>query len=137
MSVHTSLPAVDEDRGAGWLVFASALFLLSGVLNVIWGIAAIGDSKFFANGQAFVFSSLNTWGWIVLILGVIELIAAWSISQRGAFGRWFGISAAFLNGIGALLSLPGYPFWSLAVFGVNILIIYGLAVHGGRLDVAR
>lgn len=136
MSVHTSLPA-DEDQGAGWLVFASALFLLSGVLNVIWGIAAIGDSKFFANGQEFVFSNLNTWGWIVLILGVLQIIAAWSISQRGAFGRWFGIFAAFLNGIGALMSLPGYPFWSLALFGVDVLIIYGLAVHGGRLAAAR
>lgn len=137
MSVHTSLPAVDEDRGAGWLVFASALFLLSGVLNVIWGIAAIGDSRFFADGEEFVFSSLNTWGWIVLVLGVLELIAAWSISRRGAFGRWFGMFAAFLSGIGALMSLPGYPLWSLAVFGVDVLIIYGLAVHGGRLAGAR
>lgn len=137
MSVHTSLPAVDEDQGAGWLVFASCLFLLSGVLNIVWGIAAIGDSKFFANGQEFVFSNLNTWGWIVLILGVLQVIAAWSISQRGAFGRWFGIFVAFLNGIGALMSLPGYPLWSLAIFGVDVLIIYGLAVHGGRLEAAR
>jgi hypothetical protein len=137
MNVHTSLPVADEDRGDGWLVFASCLFLLSGVLNVVWGIAAIGDSKFFANGQELVFSSLKTWGWIVLVLGVLELVAAWSISQRGAYGRWFGIFAAFLNGIGALMSLSGQPLWSLAVFGVDVLIIYGLAVHGGRSVYAR
>lgn len=137
MSVHTSLPVADDDRGDGWLVFASCLFLLSGVLNVVWGIAAIGNSKFFAGGQEFVFSSLKTWGWIVLFLGVLELIAAWSISQRGAYGRWFGIFAAFLNGVGALMSLSGQPLWSLAVFGVDVLIIYGLAVHGGRTSYAR
>jgi hypothetical protein len=64
---------------------------------------------------------------------VIQLFAAFSIWSGGQFGRWIGIIAARLSAIGALLSIPRYPsFWSLAVFGVDLLITYGLSAHGGQ-----
>jgi hypothetical protein len=78
-----------------------------------------------------VFSDLNTWGWIVLILGIIEGLAALSILSGSQFARWFGISAAGLNAIGQLMFIPVYPWWGLAMFSVDMLIIYALAVYGG------
>ena len=111
---------------SGWWVFAGVLLLVAGVLNIVWGIAAIGDAKFFTNAGTFIISSLHTWGWITLILGVLELIAAFSLFSGGEFGRWFGIFVASLNAIGALLSIPAYPFWSLAIFALSIIIIYKL-----------
>jgi hypothetical protein len=116
-----------EDRVTGWWVFAATLLIISGVLNVIWGIAAIGDAKFFIADQKYIISSLHTWGWIILILGVLELIAAFSLFSGGGFGRWFGIFAAGLNAISALLSIPAYPFWSLCIFALSIIILYELA----------
>jgi hypothetical protein len=116
-----------EDRVTGWWVFAATLLIISGVLNVIWGIAAIGDAKFFIADQQFIISSLHTWGWVTLILGVLELIAAFSLFSGGGFGRWFGIFAAGLNAISALLSIPAYPFWSLCIFALSIIILYELA----------
>ena len=71
-------------------------------------------------------------GWIVLVVGVLQVFAAFSIWQGGAYGRWFGIFVAGLSSIGALLSIPAYPFWSLAVFAIDVLIIYGLAAYGGQ-----
>ena len=47
--------------------------MLVGVLNVIWGIAAIGDSSFFVNDQKYILSNLNTWGWVTLILGAVQI----------------------------------------------------------------
>lgn len=117
----------DESLLSGWWVFAGVLLLIAGVLNVIWGIAAIGDSKFFTENVTFIISGLNTWGWILLIVGILEVIAAFSLFSGGEFGRWFGIFIASLNAIGALLSIPAYPFWSLAVFALAIIIIYKLA----------
>jgi hypothetical protein len=117
----------DESLISGWWVFAGVLLLVAGILNIIYGIAAIGDSKVFADEITFVFSGLNTWGWILLIIGVLELVAAFSLFSGGEFGRWFGIFIAMLNMIGALLSVPAYPFWSLTVFAIAILIIYKLA----------
>ena len=63
---------------------------------------------------------------------MLQVLAALSIWQGGEFGRFFGIGVAGLSMIGALLSLPAYPFWSLAVFALDVLIIYGLAAYGGQ-----
>jgi hypothetical protein len=123
---------MDEKRGAGWLLFAGIMILIAGALNLIWGIAAIDDSSFFAPGTKFVFEGLHTWGWVTLILGVIQIFAAFSVWRGGVFGQFFGIFAASLSAIGALLSIAGYPLWSICIFGIDVLIIYGLAAYGGR-----
>ena len=86
-----------EDRVTGWWVFAGILLLVAGVLNIIWGIGAISDAKFFVAGQKYIVGSLHTWGWITLILGVIELFAGFSLFSGGGFGRWVGIFAAALD----------------------------------------
>lgn len=122
----------DEQQGSGWILFAGIMILIAGILNIIWGIAAIDQSQFFVQDTEFIFSSLKTWGWIVLILGILEVLAAFSIWRGGVFGAVFGIFAASLSAIGALLSIPAYPFWSLAIFAVDVLVIYGLAAYGAR-----
>jgi hypothetical protein len=119
--------ARDESRVTGWWLFGGILLLVVGVLNVIFGIGAIDDAKFFVNDQKFVISSLHTWGWVMLILGVIEVIAGLSLFAGGGFGRWIGILAAALTAIGALVSIPASPFWSLCVFALAIIILYELA----------
>lgn len=121
-----------EQTGSGWIMFAGIMLLIAGVLNLIYGIAAVGNSKFFVHETQYILSGLNTWGWVTIVIGALEIIAAFSIWSGGGFGRWFGIIAASLSSIGALLSMPAYPFWSLAIFAIDILIIYGLAAYGGR-----
>ena len=111
----------------GWWVFAGVLLAIGGMLNVIYGIAAIGDSKFFTANATYIISGLHTWGWVTLILGVIELIAAFSLFSGGGFGRWVGIFGAGLTAIAALLSIPASPFWSLCVFALSIIVLYELA----------
>ena len=123
---------MEESRGAGWLLFAGIMILIAGVLNIIWGIAAIDDSSFFTANTKFVFEGLHTWGWVVLILGVLQIFAAFSVWRGGIFGQVFGIFVASLSAIGALLSIAGYPLWSIAIFGIDVLIIYGLAAYGGN-----
>ena len=122
----------DGPRGAGWLLFASIMIVIAGALNVIWGIAAISESKFFVANTQFILTDLKTWGWVVLIIGVIELLAAFSILAGQQWGRWLGIAVAGLNSIAALMSISAYPFWALCIFGVDILVIYGLVVYGGQ-----
>jgi hypothetical protein len=115
------------DRVTGWWIFAGVMLAIAGVLNVIWGIAAISDSKFFANNATYIISGLHTWGWVTLIIGALEVTAAASLLAGGGFGRWMGMLAAGLSAIGSLLSIDAYPFWSLSVFALSIIIIYQLA----------
>jgi len=123
---------MNEPEGAGWVLFAGIMILIAGILNIIWGIAAISNSKFFTANATYILTELNTWGWIVLIIGVLELVAAYSIWAGGEYGRWLGIIVACLNSITALMSIPAYPFWSLCLFAIDILVIYGLAAYGGQ-----
>jgi hypothetical protein len=122
-------------EGSGWVLFAGIMIMMVGILNIVWGIAAIDNSNFFVEDTRYIISGLNTWGWIILILGALQFAAAFSIWAGGSVGRWFGIAVATVNGIFALLTIPAYPFWSLAIFAVDVLIIYGLAAYGGRRDI--
>jgi hypothetical protein len=125
---------VDNVQGLGRVLFAAVLLMIGGVLSVIWGIAAISNSHFFVANTHYVFADLKTWGWITLILGVLELLAAFSLFGGGEFGRWFGMFAASLAAIGALLDIPAYPFWSLAIFALSLWILYGLVIYGESAD---
>ncbi len=78
-----------------------------------------------------MFSSLHTWGWITIILGVIQLTASFSLFGGGAYGQVVGIFAATLGAIGALLDIGGpHPWWSLGVFAICVVCIHGLFVLG-------
>ena len=120
-----------EKTHSGWVTFAGVMLFIVGVLNMIYGIAAIGDSSFFVHDQKYILSNLNTWGWVTLIIGVIQLFAAFSLFSGGVYGRLVAIVAASLSALGALLSIPAYPFWSLAIFAIDIIIIHQVAVYGG------
>jgi hypothetical protein len=120
-----------EER-SGWVTFAGILLMVSGTLNVVYGIAAIGNSKFFNQNAEYIVSNLKTWGWITLGIGVIEVLAAGSLWRGGLFGRVMGVFAGSLAAIGALLAIPAYPFWSLAIFALSIVIIQQIATHGSE-----
>ena len=63
-----------REQGSGWVLFAGIMILTVGILNVIYGIAAIDNSTFFVADQKFIFSDLNTWGWVMLVLGALRTI---------------------------------------------------------------
>jgi len=122
---------LDAPQRSGWVTFAGVMLALAGIWNSIDGILAIASSRVYTDNSVVVFGNLNTWGWIVLILGIIQLIAAGALFGGSEFARWFGIGAAGLNAIGQLLFVPVYPWWALAMFTLDVLIIYGLAVYAG------
>jgi hypothetical protein len=119
-------------EGGGWVLFAGIMMAVVSVLNIIYGIAAIGDSSFFVNDQKYILSNLNTWGWVTLGIGAVQMVAVFSVWNGRTFGRWLGIAMAAASAIAALLSIPAYPFWSLAILAIDIMIIYGLAAYGGQ-----
>jgi len=121
-----------DSHGEGWVIFAGIMIAIAGVMNFIYGIAAIGNSRFFLAEEHYVISSLSTWGWVLLVLGVFELCAALGIWVRAPWARWSGVVLASLNAIAQLLFLPAYPLLALTIFTLDILVVYALVTHGGR-----
>lgn len=119
-------------RGTGSALFVGILLLIAGVLNVIYGIAALRDASFFTTNTQFIFSDLHTWGWITIILGAIQIVAAFSLFAAGLFGQAVGAIAASLGALGALLDVGGaHPWWSIGVFAICVIVLKGL-IHLGE-----
>jgi hypothetical protein len=118
-------------RGTGRAAFAATLLLIAGVLNIIYGIGALDSANIFTNDTRYVFTDLSTMGWVLIILGVIQLTGGFSLLAGNTYGRVIGLVGAGLGAIGALLSIGGaYPWWSLAIFFLCIYIIHGLFILG-------
>jgi hypothetical protein len=118
-------------RGAGRVVFAAILLLIVGTLNIIYGIGALDDANYFVNDTRFVLDNLNTLGWVLIILGVIQLTGGFSLMAGNVYGRVVGIIGGSLGALGAILSIgEGNPWWSLAVFFLCIYVVHGIIVFG-------
>ena len=118
-------------RGTGRAVFAATLLLILGTLNVIYGIGALDDANIFTSGQRYILSNLNTLGWVLVVLGVIQLTAGFSLFAGNAYGRVLAIVGAGLGAIGALLSISGdNPWWSFGVFLLCLYVMHGIFIYG-------
>jgi len=118
-------------RGAGRVMFAAMLLLIVGMINIIYGIGALDDANIFVNDTRFILDDLNTLGWVLIILGVIQLTGGFSLMSGNTYGRVIGIVAGTLGAIGAVLSIGGqYPWWSLAVFALCVYVVHGIIVYG-------
>jgi hypothetical protein len=112
-------------------MFAAILLLVAGTLNIIYGIGSLDDANIFVNDNRFILTNLNTLGWVLIILGVIQLIGGFSLMAGSTFGRIVGIIGGSLGAIGALLSIGGsYPWWSLGIFVLCVWIVHGILVYG-------
>ena len=118
-------------RGAGRVVFAAILLLIVGTLNIVYGFGALDDANYFVNDTRFVLTNLNTLGWVLIIVGVIQLTGGFSLMAGNAYGRVIGIIAGSLGAITALFSIGGAnPWWSLALFALCIFVVHGIVVYG-------
>ena len=118
-------------RGAGRVLFAGILLLIASTLNIIYGIGALDEANIFVNDKRYIFTDLNTLGWVLILLGIIQLTGGLSLMVGNTYGRVIGIIGAGLGAIGALLSIGGaYPWWSLGIFVLCIYVLHGIFVFG-------
>jgi hypothetical protein len=118
-------------RGAGRVVFAAIVLLMVGTINIIYGIGALDDANVFVNDTRYILTNLNTLGWVLIVLGVIQLTGGFSLMAGNAYGRVIAIIGGSLGAIGALLSIGGdYPWWSLGVFALCVYVVHGIVVFG-------
>jgi hypothetical protein len=123
-------------EGSGLIIFAIALLSVLGVFNLIYGIAAIARSHVFVANAHFVFGDLRAWGWVTLILGVLQLLAALGVIVGNQLARWFAVAVVALNAIAQMLSIPAYPFWSLTILAADVVALWALCLYGSRENLA-
>ena len=125
-------------RGGGRAVFAGIVLLMVGFLNVIYGIGALDNANVLVNDTRLVIDDLNTYGWILIVLGLVQLTGGFSLMVGGTYGRVIGVVAGSIGAIWALLSVSGQnPWWSLAIFALCVWVVHGLIVYGEDDRAAR
>ena len=137
LNVHSGdVAPAGRDGGmlSGWATFGASMLAITAVLNIIYGIGAIGNANFYVHDARFVLSGLNAFGWSLLITGVIQISATVSIFGGTSWGRWVGVASAGLNSIAQLLFIPAAPFLSVTLFAVDIAVIYGLTAGYKRFS---
>jgi len=122
----------EEGRGYGLVLFASILLVVIACFNLIYGIAAIANSHVFTAHAHYVFGNLKTWGWITLIIGLLQLLAALGVLAGNQLARWFAIVVLGLNAIDQMFFISAYPFWSLTIIAMDVVALYGLCAYGSR-----
>jgi hypothetical protein len=123
---------LSADSGASWSVFAGTMIGLLAVMNLIYGIGAVSDSRFFVADAKFVLSGLNTWGWFLIVVAAVQAVAAVGVFAQWQIARWVGVGIAFINALITMITIPAYPWWSAALFVLDMLVIYGLIAHGAK-----
>ncbi|MDA0183432.1 hypothetical protein OJ997_24195 [Solirubrobacter phytolaccae] len=122
------------DSSPGWVMFSASMIGLLAVMNFIYGIAAVSESTFFVGQAEFVLGGLNSWGWVLICVSVLQLLTSFGIAANVGVARWVGVAIVSVNAVIQLLVLPAYPFWAGMLFTLDILVIYGLIAHGARED---
>jgi hypothetical protein len=132
MPAPQALRLGDDRRASGWVMFAAVMLLVLGCTNTIEGIAAVSGSHFFTPRAHYLFGDLNSWGSVIWVIGVAQGLTGIGILVKNQFARWLGVAFAAANTFAQMLMIQAYPAWSLALWVLDILVIYALVVHGGR-----
>ena len=122
----------EEGSGFGWIAFAGTMLILVGCFNVIDGIAALANSSYVANNL--LFANLHAWGWFFLIWGAVQIVAGFAIYAGSGWAAIVGIVSAFGNAIAQLSWARANPVWAICAIVLDVLVIYGLVVYGGRRE---
>jgi hypothetical protein len=124
--------AASRGEGNWMIVFAVVLLITVGFFNLIDGIAAIAKAHIYIANASYVIGDLRAWGWVALILGVLQILAAIGITIGNQVARWFAVAVIGLNAISQMFFIPAYPFWGLTIIAVDVVALWGLCAYGSR-----
>ena len=112
MTTHSVRPggdaqtAHDEEGHSGLLIYAAVLVGILGLSNLLDGIAAIAKSSVFIGNARYVFGDLRAWGWVMLILGALQLVAVLGLLARNQLARWFAVAVLAVNVLAQIAFIP-------------------------------
>ena len=135
-TINSSSRTGHRIEGHGLLIFASVLLMVVGLFNVFDGIAAVARSHVFIAGAHYAVGDLRAWGWVALILGVLQVLAGIGVLTGNQYARWFGVAVVGLNAFAQFFFLPAYPFWSLTIIAMDVVALWGLCAYGSRENLA-
>jgi hypothetical protein len=125
-----------DSAWTGWVGFAAIMLALIGSITFFEGLVAIfRDEYYVVTGKQVLIFDLTTWGWVMLVWGILLFIAGLGLAAKSGWARWFTIIVVSLNVIAQLgfLGNTQYPLWSLVVIGLEIVVFFALTARWGEV----
>jgi hypothetical protein len=125
---------MDDAQGSGWVTFSAVILVFAGLMKLfdsIWAFRTKGQLPIQPGSHATLGATISNYGWYWLFLGIVLILAGFAVVGGSQLGRWIGIGAAAVGAIGTMAWMPYYPIWAFTYFVIAILVMYGLAAHGG------
>jgi hypothetical protein len=125
---------MNDNDGSGWVAFASAILIFTGIMRFFDSIWAFRYKGALPDGlqNATLGHNIKTYAWVYLIIGIILVLVGIGVVYRSQFSRWFGVVAAGLGGLSAMPWMPYFPVWTLIYIVLAITVMYALIAHGAR-----
>lgn len=116
---------------SGWIGFAGIVLFIVGLINVIQGLAALIKHTVYVlpNSGLLVSTSYTTWGWVLVVWGIIMATAAYGLFSGSEVARWFAVIVVAINLLGQFAWFPAYPLWSLIVIALDIAVLFALTAR--------
>ena len=130
--LHVARAEPPSTAWIGWIAFAGIVMLLLGSVNAVQGIVALFNDEYYlvsASGLL-VAVDYSTWGWTLLIYGVIVGGTGIGVLFGWMWARVVGVILAGLNALVNLAFVAAYPLWSMLIIVLDVVVIYALVVHG-------
>lgn len=132
------VPGPDTTTGSawvGWIWFAGAMMILLGLFNVIEGIVALFNPRFYVVGpEGLLVFNLTGWGLVHLIIGVLAVLAGAALFTGALWARVTTVVLAVINAIAQLTFLSAYPVWATIVIALDVVVIWAVIAHGKEVQ---
>ena len=110
------------------------MMIMAGVFQALAGLVAIFENEFYVPTRNYLFQfDATSWGWTHLLLGLLVAFAGWGLLSGRTWARAVAITLAVLSAIANFAFIPYYPFWSMLIIVIDILVIWAIAAYGGTM----
>ena len=115
-------------EGSSYSNFAGIFLFVVGLFNILEGFMTLWRKEYF-EGAELVVSNLQTWGWAMLVIGVVQVLAGWLVLSRSSVGRWVGIIIIVISMMASFVAIGVYPFWTFIILAIDAMVLWGLTAR--------
>lgn|SRR5215472_5805264 len=119
----------------GWIIFAGVMMIVLGAFQVIEGLVAVFQDRYYLVRPAnlVVHVDYTAWGWVHFGIGAVIVLVGFGVMTGAMWARIMGIGLAVISAIVNLAFIAAYPVWGIIIIALDVIVIYALAVHGREM----
>ena len=110
------------------LLFAATWLLVIGLLNLFYAISVIAGSKIFITTAGWLVGDARPWGWLMLIVALLQLLAAGGILAGRRWALWVAVLSVLGHIAASIMFLSDSTLLGILLLGLDVTVLGSLAI---------